>query len=370
MNTVRRLGFILIVGLLLGWGCGGGAVVKPEKPVVSPPATTEAKPWELVEIPLKVALRAVYFANDNIVFAVGDKGTIIISRDKGKHWEKQSPQSKADLCGVHFIDKDHGWACGDGDPDAPGARGHIVTGRTMKCSTCLITSDGGNNWETVWVHTNFELRSIWMASPKVGQICNHGTELHPDGDSIITCDGARTWRQESVYRGLNDCCWISEKEGWAVGSAVSVGFVPTPTSPLYTHGTARIIHTSDGGKNWQPQDTEDIKGQLRSIWFVDSQFGCTVGDAGTIFITSNGGKDWTLCEKVTNNTLYAVCFTSKSNGWAVGKKGEIVKTTDGGKTWGKEPSPAKTTFYGLHFSEKDKIGIAVGAKGTIIRFQP
>jgi len=325
--------------------------------------------WKPVNSPVKTTLRAVYFADSKTVFAVGDGGTILVSRDGGKRWKQVKSPSAATLRGVHFVDRKHGWIVGDGDPSAPRARGHVVMGRPFKCGTCLITEDGGKKWETVWVHTNFELRSIWMASKKVGQICNHGGEDHPDGDRIITTDGGRTWSQRRVFRGLNDCCWVSEKEGWAVGSRVTVGFIPTPKSPLYTHKTARIIHTSDGGKNWEPQDAEGISGrsQLRSVWFSDKKHGCTVGDGGAILFTSDGGRKWTLSKKVTEKALYAVCLTDKKNGWAVGEEGTILKTTDGGEKWKVVKSPTKKTLYGLHFNEKGDVGIAVGAEGVIVR---
>ncbi len=325
--------------------------------------------WKKVKSPVKVALHAVYFGADKNVFAVGEEGTVLASTNAGKTWKQQKPSSKATLRGVHFTDAKHGWAVGDGDRDAPRPRGHVVMGRPMKSGTCLITSNGGKKWGNVWVQTNFELRSIWMATDKIGQICNHGTSSHADGDRVITTDGGKTWKQTWVYRGLNDCCWVDEKEGWAVGSRVSVGFMPTPRSPLYTNKTARIVHTKDGGKNWEPQDAPDIggKSELRSVWFVDKKIGCAVGDGGAILVTNDGGKKWTLCKKVTDKALYAVCLVDKKKGWAVGQDGVILKTTNGAKSWKKETSPVRETLYGLHFSKKGKTGIAVGEKGTIIR---
>ncbi len=326
--------------------------------------------WKKVKSPVRTNLRAVYFADDKTAFATGDGGTVIVSRDGGRKWKKVKVQSKATLRGVHFTDSKHGWICGDGDPDGPYPKGHRVTGRPMKCGTCLITKDGGKKWERVWVQTNFDLRSIWMASKKVGQICNHGGEDHADGDKIITGDGGKNWQQKRVYRGLNDCCWVSESEGWAVGSRVSVGFMGGrgPTSPLLKNKSARIIHTTDGGQTWEPVDAPDIGGmnQLRSVWFVDRKFGCAVGDDGSILVTSNGGRKWTLCRKVTDNALYAVCFTDSKNGWAVGEDGIILKTTNSGKSWKKERASTRETLYGLHFNEKGNAGIAVGEKGTII----
>ncbi len=319
--------------------------------------------WKSVKSPAKGTLRAVYFGDDKIVVAVGDNGTILTSKDTGKKWKEQDSPVKATLRGLHFTDAKHGWACGDGDPSAPKVRkGHVVIGvgnpEKPKCGSCLTTSDGGKTWKNVWVQTNFELRSIWMASKKTGQICNHGGEDHADGDTVITKDGGSTWSQKRIWRGLNDCFWFGEQEGWAVGSR-----------PFASRENSRIVHTTDGGANWAAVNTPDIGGrnQLRSIWFVDKKFGCAVGDGGAILVTTDGGRKWTLCKKVTDKNLYAVCFTNTKNGWAVGQNGTILETTNGGNSWKKANSPTGETLYGLHFSKKSNIGIAVGESGTIIR---
>lgn len=321
--------------------------------------------WKSVKSPTRGALRAICFADVKTVIAVGDNGTIIKSADAGKKWKKQDSSVKATLRGLHFTDAKHGWACGDGDPSAPRVRkGHVVIGagstQMPKCGSCLTTSNGGKTWENIWVQTNFELRSIWMCSKKAGQLCNHGGEDHADGDTVMTKDGGKTWSQKRIWRGLNDCFWFNEKEGWAVGSR-----------PFASRKVSRIVHTTDSGANWEAVNMPDIGGQkqLRSVWFVDKEFGCAVGDEGAILVTTDSGRKWTFCKRVTDKNLYAVCFMDKKKGWAVGEDGLIIKTTDGGKNWKKEKSPVAETLYGLHFNKNKKgaTGIAVGEKGTIIR---
>ncbi|MHC5036095.1 MAG: WD40/YVTN/BNR-like repeat-containing protein, partial [Planctomycetota bacterium] len=341
---------------------------------VGPAGAAGSAPWKVVKSPAEGNLRAVFFADDENVFAVGDEGMVLQSKDKGVTWSRVKVPSKAVLRGIHFTDPKHGWICGDGDMDAPPPRGHILSSRPMISGTCLITANGGKTWKRTWVGTNFELRSIWMASHRVGQICNHGGETHIDGDKIITKDGGKTWRGKRTFRGMNDCFWFSEKEGWAVGSPVCMGFVGGPPTlpPLLANKTARILHTLDGGETWKPVDAEDFgpRKQLRSLWFVKKKFGCAVGDDGVIFITTDGGGTWERCESATKKMLLGVCFTDEKTGWAVGEGGVIVKTTDGGKKWKVEKSPVEKKLNGLHFHEKEKVGIAVGEGGTLLRLAP
>ena len=345
-------------------------------------ASTEPK-WEVIKGPVSVTLRAVYFADEQTVFAVGNSATIIVSTDAGKSWSSLTSGSNAILRGVHFIDAQRGWVCGDGDSSAPkvGNFGHYLQSLSDKQGTCLITSDVGKNWQNVLVDTNFYLPSIWMASATVGHICHTGGSGHLDGSSIITNDGGNTWvmtyispngsRQLTrVFRALNDSCWISAQEGWAVGSPVSVSYgTPAPTDPLYTQQTARIIYTSNGGTKWAPQSSSAGSKELYSVWFVDKNFGCAVGSGGEILFTSDGGTNWKKPSgSVTTQALCAVCFIDNKNGWTVGAGGVIFKTSTGGDKWESQTSPVKETLYGLHFNKTGQTGIAVGTKGTIIRF--
>ena len=78
--------------------------------------------------------------------------------------------------------------------------------------------------------------------------------------------------------------FVDANNGWAVGT------------PLGDYGT--IVHTTDGGDNWQQQIDDDIpKVALRSVFFPESTTGWAVGDKkdghGTILRTTNAGVDWT-----------------------------------------------------------------------------
>ncbi|MDI6766514.1 MAG: FlgD immunoglobulin-like domain containing protein [Bacteroidota bacterium] len=86
---------------------------------------------------------------------------------------------------------------------------------------------------------------------------------------------------------------------------------------------------SQSGWFWQnplPQGNH-----LESIYFTDSNTGCGVGYAGTIFKTTDGGTNWTSQSSGTTNNLRSVYFTDSNTGWAVGADGTILKTTTGGE---------------------------------------
>ncbi|MBT8387336.1 MAG: T9SS type A sorting domain-containing protein, partial [Ignavibacteria bacterium] len=59
--------------------------------------------------------------------------------------------------------------------------------------------------------------------------------------------------------------------------------------------------------------------------------GWTVGDAGTILRSRDGGLTWTpQFSGVASNFLAAVYFVDAMNGWVTGEGGTILHTSDGG----------------------------------------
>ena len=53
-----------------------------------------------------------------------------------------------------------------------------------------------------------------------------------------------------------------------------------------------VLHTEDGGKTWNQQQTGTAKA-LTGVSFVDRTHGFCVGSGGTILVTADGGRSWT-----------------------------------------------------------------------------
>src|SRR5436189_4318147 len=115
---------------LKGWiviflsACVAEAQNRPSKaPTPNTPATQRgaaaAQPkfkaiWERIPFDRDIGLRAVACTGPETCWAVGDKSTIIYTKDGGKMWEVQlggDPASRDDgLIRVFFLDATHGWA--------------------------------------------------------------------------------------------------------------------------------------------------------------------------------------------------------------------------------------------------------------------
>ncbi len=139
--------------------------------------------------------------------------------------------------------------------------------------------------------------------------------------------------------------FASENEGWACGR----------------WGT--VLHTADGGKNWQRQETATDY-TLSAIHFVDGLNGWAVGDGGTILHTSTGGRQWEKQESPISSYHYGIYFADPKKGWIISEETHILFTEDGGDTWQVQFADEWYKLKGISFAD-EKTGWAVGEFGFI-----
>jgi len=110
------------------------------------------------------------------------------------------------------------------------------------------------------------------------------------GNIISSLDGIN-WEQSNspTQALLTTIFFIDDKEGWVGG-----------------HDTL-ILHTTDGGENWEIQYEDPITGgdipkPVLDIVFKDKNNGYVIGAYGLMLVTSDGGKNWEMIE--TSSGLY------------------------------------------------------------------
>ncbi|MHB8109805.1 MAG: WD40/YVTN/BNR-like repeat-containing protein [Syntrophorhabdaceae bacterium] len=151
----------------------------------------------------------------------------------------------------------------------------------------------------------------------------------------------------TVYDDLFGVTFSTEKDGWASGR----------------WGT--ILHTSDGGKTWEQQNS-GTDYTLSAIHFIDQKNGWAVGDEGTIVATKDGGKTWAKQKSPVSYFLMDVYFLTPSRGFIVTERTHILSTDDGGKTWKVQFKDEDYILKALSFCNTE-VGWAVGEFGYIYR---
>jgi len=166
---------------------------------------------------------SIYFANNNVGWAVGEDGVIIKSIDGGVNWTNQSSGATNRLRSVFFTNENVGYAVGD--------------------SRILKTTNGGNEWVSHSV--GHALYSVYFSDANTGYAVGGNTGT---GIIVKTTNAGQDWTEQfsGVSKKLNSVCFHNNDIGWIVGFS----------------GT--ILKTLNGGQNWF-QQASPINSELNSI---------------------------------------------------------------------------------------------------------
>ena len=288
---------------------------------------------------MSAELRALVISPDGSLWAAGDGGAILHSTDGGATWAAQTAPLQEDLVGIAFGTGDRGCVTGAGGAicwtDNGGLTWRVVRGKgaawpdtlysaafvdpTHGIATGLAgdlfrTSDGGATWTKVTTAANMPMLDVAMADAQQGWAVSQGTTLLHTGDGGQAGRRRRSRTPSPAFvRGLHE-------HDLGLGGRV--------------HGI--VIHTSDGGANWdlQPKVTSS---NLLDVSFADDRHGWIAGD-GVILATANGGASWSIQYADDHVTLKSVSFGDAQEGWAVGRSygsdhPHVLHTTNGGSTW-------------------------------------
>lgn len=150
--------------------------------------------------------------------------------------------------------------------------------------------------------------------------------------------------------GIFGACMLSDgNTGWAVGNDVNFG---------------RIFRTNDGWQTWSEQtDTNVTKTSLSDVSFVNESIGWIVGQQGVILHTNDGGQQWEIQgQGVTGVNLVQISAIDANHAFACGDNGVIAFTSDG-TNWSLVNTGTSNPFYGIDMYDATH-GVAVGKGQT------
>jgi photosystem II stability/assembly factor-like uncharacterized protein len=247
-------------------------------------------------------------------------GSFTFEKLSGGGWFPQSSGTGDYLFAVHFADADNGWAVG-------------------QTNEIVHTSTGGDVWtaQSTPVFSNFW--TVFAADAQNAWAGGSGAVI------IHTQDGGTNWVQQDTgqsgtinWQGLY---FLDANNGWAVGG-----------KPYdFTDPRRVIVHTTDGGANWQTQYSVTSENPLNAVYFADANNGWAVGDGYGILHTTNGGATWVKQISGVGDYLEDVHFTDANNGWAAGPAGTLIHTTDGGATWVPQDLGTDAGLTGITFAD-------------------
>lgn len=343
-------------------------------------------------LPQGNALGGVDFVDAKHGVAVGDAGTILLTKDGGASWHAKVSSSRASLFSVDLVDQKHGWAVGDVDP------------RTG-ASTILRTQNGGSAWARQKAPVAVPLFGVAFADPK------RGFAVGDTGTILVTNNGGATWKAQVSHttNTLYSVTALDAADAWAAGEngvvlrtvdggrhwvilrpkgqqppeedsrlnpAASTSAAGTTTSTATASGATASTATAHKAGALRVADKyaqrttgaatrEFDYGELYSVDFVSRTLGWAVGEAGGVFVSRDGGKTWSRQKVATTQNLTSVRFVTLKTGWMTGLNGTLMYTVDQGHKW----TTVKTPALGLYAMTRldAETGWAVGEDGQMLR---
>jgi photosystem II stability/assembly factor-like uncharacterized protein len=246
----------------------------------------------------RAPLHAVASAGARLV-AVGERGHVLWSDDRGATWRQASVPASADLTGVRFASPERGWAVGHG--------------------VVLATEDGGRSWVKqldgrALAEPAPSLLDVWFADERSGfAIGAFDLLLHTD-------DGGATWTRwcdrTDNPRGLHlyavgaaaGAVWIVGEQGLVLRldrgagrfRAVAApyagsffGVIGTGSSVIAYGMRGRAFRSRDRGASWEPIDTGVASSLTGAAVTPDGRI-VMVTEAGQLLVSRDDGASFRL----------------------------------------------------------------------------
>ena len=327
-------------------------------------STSASAQWQAQTSPTDVELRGLSVVSPSVVWASGQRGTVVSTGDGGAHWTRDTIPGAAtlDLRAIAATSPTTAHAISIGDS-----------------SRVYRTTDGGRSWSLRWSATRkgtfLDAIRFWDA--------RHGIAMSDPVDGkllvIVTSDGGDTWQEIPADR----LPLALQGEGGFAASGTCLAVYGASQVWIATGGaaSARVYHSPDRGVTWTVHDTPLRAGVpsagVFSVAFRDERHGVIAGGdyekpalrGRNLATTSDGGVTWTLTDSAATPAGYrsavAIVPGTRANTLvAVGLTGTDV-SIDGGATW----QPADTTAYNSVAFASPSAGWAVGPKGRIARWK-
>lgn len=304
------------------------------------------------------SLRGLHVVDENIIWASGTGGTVLLSTNSGATWKenKISGAEKNDFRSIHAWDENNALVFGVSGPEF-----------------AYKTKDGGENWEPVFRDTT---SGLFFNSLKFAD-SNNGLAVSDPVDGrfyvLRTKNGGQNWE-----RVLN-LPEVKTGEANFAASNTCIEFLPGGEAWIASGGmAARIFYSSDFGKSWDVVNTPMIRGLsssgIFSVSFKNKNEGVIVGgvydqpelNTNIAAYTFDGGKSW--LPAMTMPKEYRSCVQQLENNhisfvFAIGKTGCDV-SFDNGINW---HFLADTGLYTFRPLKGKVLGFAAGANGRIAK---
>lgn len=241
--------------------------------------------WDVLNWGTNINLTDIIYLTDEKIIVSTSAGTVYISENEGDNWTSYTVMSNFSIKKMYFVNDTTGWAVG-----------YSGTGTVCK------TTDGGYSWTQQTINSESYLTGVVFTSLQAGYITS-------SNKIFATSDGGVNWN--TVYVG-------AAGENWQ-----DVDYVNSDT--VFVCGSnSKIAKSYDAGATWTTVALSGSEPWLEDIELFEDGSGYCVGAGGIAFQTSDFGATWEAMDKFTNTNLAKIIRNENTQLFAVGYNGAIL----------------------------------------------
>ncbi|WP_207062926.1 YCF48-related protein [Motiliproteus sp. SC1-56] len=276
--------------------------------------------WQQAEVPARVTLTAVAFPTPELGWAVGHDGIILHSRDSGRTWERQLDGfALNDRIVEYRQSRVNELEAALAQPEV-GADADLLEERLDEALFALedaqyALEDGPNK----------PLLDVWFANAR------HGWAVGAYGLVLETRDGGRQWAPRMAD--------LDNPDGYHLNAVAGVG------EALYLAGEQGLLFRSlDAGRSFEWLQSP-YAGSLFAVAPVDGAL-LLLGMRGRAFRSADQGRTWQAVTTDTQSTLNAVLDLPGGRVLVVGQRGTLLLSEDGGRRFQAYTDPQRRAYLG------------------------
>ena len=255
------------------------------------PTTVNAQFTSLYSVPSGTFLQDVVFADTNIMMVTGSS-LYRTSIDGGRNWIGLSSGGMS-VKAAHFSSKRFGIAVGN-------------AGLYRVNDECGYFWGWGNN---VFCGVSKDLQDVYFINDQHGMLCgNDGTLRYSTNQAA-----SFTAIASGITNHINGVWMTNDSVAYACASG---GIILKMLNHVVVSST--VLNAAV---------------DLNKIAFIDEQTGYCVGNAGTLYKTTDAGTTWNLIPTGTVQNLLSLAFTSLQHGVITGSNGLHLVTEDAAQTF-------------------------------------
>lgn len=286
-HRARQRAQVLLAAWLgvFGGGAAPSAQAAPTGPALSRPAIASQRATQAV-------LLGIAQAGQRLV-AVGERGIVLLSDDRGATWRQVSVPVSVTLTAVQFADPQHGYAAGHG-------------------GAVLATADGGETW--VRVLDGSQAARLALAAAEAS------------GDAAALRD-ARRMVDDGPDKPLLDLLVLDARRVMAIGA----------------YGMAYA--TEDGGNSWHSwsQRLDNPRGlHLYAIRRQGERI-LVCGEQGLVRLSRDDGQTFSALQTPYQGSFFTAELPAGDGIVLAGLRGNVLRSADGGANWRHSTAPGAAT---------------------------